>query len=181
MSDLVIVSTERRSLSSDLVMVSTQKRSPDIIKVFPGGVVNVNTGTAGNSNSVGISPPIPGLDAANVYDAIALLAETAEFKFPFSFGDATPATMLIADADQLIRTVTITVTTPFNGVGPKLSVGDAGNVERLFPAAANDPTDANTEWVYTPNHRYAASTPILLSITPNGSTQGSGLIYIKRS
>ena len=169
------------AIAKDNQILATQKKAPTVVKVFPGGIVNVNTGTAGSSNAVDISPPIPGLAAANVYEAISELSETLEFNFPFSFGDATPATMLIANAGQLIRTVTITVTTPFNGVAPKLSVGDAVDVERLFPASSNDPTDANTEWVYTPTHRYAASTPILLSITPDGSTQGAGLVYIKRS
>jgi hypothetical protein len=141
----------------------------------------IYAGAAGQASQVSISPPIPGLRATSVYAAIAELSDESESSFPFSFGDASPLTILIAKANQLVRTVTITILVPFNGVNPLLSVGDAVNAERLFPSTSVDPTDANTEWEYNPSYRYGASTPILLSITPEGSTQGSGFIYIKRS
>jgi hypothetical protein len=158
--------------SSQETVIQLEATGPPII---------VYAGAAGQANQVLISPPIPGVTAANVYDAIAELNDEADFSFPFSFGDASPLTILIAKANQLVRTVTITILTPFNGVNPLLSVGDAVNTERLFPAASVDATDANTEWEYNPSHRYGALTSILLSITPDGSTQGSGFIHIKRS
>lgn len=62
------------AIAKDNLILATQKKAPTVVKVFPGGIVNLNTGTAGSSNAVDISPPIPGLAAANVYDAIAELA-----------------------------------------------------------------------------------------------------------
>jgi hypothetical protein len=141
----------------------------------------IYAGAAGQASQVLISPPIPGLSATSVYAAIAELSDESESSFPFSFGDASPLTILVAKANQLVRTVTILILTPFNGGNPLLSIGDAVNAERLFPSTSVDPTDGNTEWEYNPSYRYGASTPILLSITPDGSTQGSGFIYIKRS
>jgi hypothetical protein len=146
-----------------------------------GPPIIIYAGASGNASQIVITPPIPGLNAASVYDAISELNDESESSFPFSFGDASPSTILIAKANQLVRTVTISILTPFNGGNPLLSVGDAVNAERLFPSTSVDPTDANTEWEYNPSYRYGASTPILLSITPEGSTQGSGFIYIKRS
>jgi hypothetical protein len=154
---------------------------PVIRRESVGPPIIIYAGAAGQANQVLISPPIPGLSATSVYDAIAELNDESESSFPFSFGDASPSTILIAKANQLIRTVTITILIPFNGINPRLSVGDAVNAERLFPAASVDATDANTEWEYNPSYRYGASTPILLSIAPEGSTQGSGFVYIKRS
>jgi hypothetical protein len=158
--------------SSQETVIQLEATGPPII---------IYNGAAGQASQVLISPPIPGLSATSVYAAIVKLSDESESSFPFSFGDASPLTILVAKANQLVRTVTISILTPFNGGNPLLSVGDAVNAERLFPSTSVDPTDANTEWEYNPSYRYGASTPILLSITPDGSTQGSGFIYIKRS
>jgi hypothetical protein len=149
-------------------------------KVVTGSSITVNQGSGGEASGIAVNPKIPGLNATNVQEAIVELQNGTDFQFSFSYGDATPATILIANATKLVRTVTITILVPLNGINPRISVGDAGNVERLFPASAIDPLDAATEWEYNPNYRYSASTPILLSIVPDGSTQGSGLIYIQR-
>jgi hypothetical protein len=145
-----------------------------------GPPIIVYSGAAGSANQIAITPSIPGLSATSVYDAILELNDESDYSFPFSFGDASPSTILMVKANQLVRTVTITILVPFNGTNSQLSVGDAGDDERLFPTGSVDPADANTEWEYNPSHRYGASTAILLFIVPNGATQGSGVVHIKR-
>lgn len=100
--------------------------------------------------------------------------------YTFSFGDATPISISVANANDFIRTVTVSILTPFNGSSSSLSIGDAGNPNRLVPSTAIDIRDGPAEWEYNPNYRYTSQTAILLTITPDGATQGNGIIYIER-
>lgn len=149
----------------------------EIILQATGPPIIVYAGSAGLASEVVISPAIPGFEP-NVQSMLTQLAGNA---YLFSFGDATPNQILIADVNQLIKTVAISILTPFDGVDPMVSVGDSVNPQRLMPFSAIDPSDAATEWEYTPNHRYSSATPILLTLVPDGSTQGNGVVYIERS
>jgi hypothetical protein len=146
--------------------------------IIEGGFTGV--GGAAIASELDIVPLIPGLDASNVQDGLSELVAGQGIKIAFSFGDASPTTILTAQAGQRIKTVAIALGIAFNGTAPQLSIGDAASPGRLFPSAAIDPKDA-AEWEYNPNHLFTVATPILLTITPDGSTQGSGFIYIQRS
>jgi hypothetical protein len=107
-------------------------------------------------------------------------ASSSDIKYNFSFGDASPATILVANNNDFIRTVTVNVTTVFDGANPTISIGDSGSFDRLFPASSIDLKDGTVEWEYNPNYRYTATTNVLLTINPDGATQGSGTIYIEK-
>jgi hypothetical protein len=106
----------------------------------------------------------------------------APFEMRFGWGDASPVITTIARAGRLVYTIGIHIITPFNGTGAFVTVGDAGDTDRLMTATEND--------VYTvcsnetsPDHVYGSNTPILLTINPGaGASAGEGLItvYIER-
>jgi hypothetical protein len=163
--------------SSDTQVIGGAVAAGAIVKKKSPGLAYLFTERASTDAShVNVNPPIAGFPT----NAQSMLAQLAGNPYTFSFGDATPNQILIADANQLIKTVTISILMPFNGVNPRVSVGDATNPQRLMPSTAIDPSDV-AEWEYNPNYRYSAATPILLTLVPDGSTQGNGIVYIERS
>jgi hypothetical protein len=106
-------------------------------------------------------------------------AGTPRIEVPFSFGDATPAVLFTAEAGKLIERVTLFIEVPFDGLDPMLTIGDAGESERLMDVTENDP-QAEAAYQVTPNLRYDTDTQILLFITPGlGASQGSGLVVVE--
>jgi hypothetical protein len=96
----------------------------------------------------------------------------------FSFGDSSPANVIVAASGQLIESVKILILTTFDGVGAALEVGDAGQSDRLLSQNQVNPSIAAT-YESNPNYTYGASTQIELTITPGtGASQGSGLLII---
>ena len=73
-----------------------------------------------------------------------------------------------------ITSVTIDVTTNFDGTGPEITVGDSGDVDRLMTADESDLIDTGVAYESTPNYIYtnATDTNILAYLTVNGATQG---------
>lgn len=105
-------------------------------------------------------------------------AGAASIEFNFAFGDATPATVVTALAGKLVYSVQVHIRVPFDGAGAALTVGDAGQADRLMKASENDvlTVGANTT---APAHAYAVDTPLSLSITPGaGATQGAGVLVL---
>ena len=97
---------------------------------------------------------------------------------PFSFGDATPKTIGPNEANKLIERVTIIITTPFNGVGATLAIGDSGTPMGLMEATDNEPQTPATYQVH-PNVSFADTRNLLLTIVPGaGATQGAGIVSI---
>lgn len=100
----------------------------------------------------------------------------------FAFGDATPAILVTAPAGKLIFGVSLHIRVPFDGAGASLTVGDAGDLDRLMTAVENVPTSVGSNTT-NPAYAYGVDTQLLLSITAGaGATQGSGLatIYIQQ-
>jgi|GEM_PF-5428959 len=96
----------------------------------------------------------------------------------FSFGDASPVNVIIAQVGQLIESVKILILTPFDGVGASLEVGDVGQSDRLLLQNQVNPSVAAT-YESNPNYTYGSITQIELTINPGtGATQGSGLLVI---
>lgn len=99
-------------------------------------------------------------------------------EFPFAWGDASPRQIVIAVAGKLIYGVQIHIATAFDGVGASLTVGDAGQTDRLMSVYKSDPNTAGT-YTASPAHRYGVATPILLTINPGaGASAGAGLLTI---
>ena len=100
-------------------------------------------------------------------------------QLPFAYGDATPASVdPKVPAGCMVVKVGLHLDVPFNGVGAALTVGDAGDTDRLMLATQNDPTTAASYETH-PTYRYVAETTITLSITPGtGGTQGRGVLTI---
>jgi len=102
-------------------------------------------------------------------------------RIPFAFGDASPKPIASVLAGKAIFTVQLIITTPFNGTGAALMIGDAAQPDRLMASSRNSPAfvaeyETNPGWVATQD------TQILLTITPGaGCTQGSGFILLEIS
>lgn len=94
----------------------------------------------------------------------------------FSFGDVAQSVLVTTSINSVVLRVDVIITTPFNGSGFNLTVGDAGDNARLFSDI--DMTIAAT-YSTTPGHKYLTSTPINSYLTvDNTTTQGSGLILV---
>lgn len=99
-------------------------------------------------------------------------------EFPFAWGDASPRPVVVAPAGKLVFAADLHVSQAFDGDTPSLTLGDAGDVDRLMQATQNDPREIAT-YTVSPNYRYGADTQILLTITPGiGATAGAGLLTL---
>ena len=94
----------------------------------------------------------------------------------FSFGDVAQSTLVTIAPNSIVFRVDVVITTPFNGSGFNLTVGDAGDNARLFSDI--DMSVAAT-YTTTPGYKYLSSTPINSYLTvDNTTTQGNGLILV---
>jgi hypothetical protein len=119
---------------------------------------------------VGVQGP-PGRDGAN--------GAGGRYEFRFDWGDATPKPLLTAPTGKLIERVAVYVVEPFDGTSPALTVGDAGDADRLMTTAQVDPAAVGAYEV-SPGHQYGSDTEITLSITAgSGASAGSGLVVIE--
>jgi len=100
-----------------------------------------------------------------------------QIQVPFSFDDASPRNIRVMGAGAVVYQVLLCVTTAFDGTGASLTVGDAGQADRLMSAAQNDPyTVGNNE--ANPAHEYVLSTQVTLTLTPGTATQGAGVLVL---
>lgn len=98
----------------------------------------------------------------------------------FSFGDASPRPLFTTTASSLVLSVRVNITTPFNGAGPTLRIGKAGQPELLLAAAQLDLSVA-TEFEINPNCILASGQRVLVALAPGiGATQGAGWIVIEQ-
>jgi hypothetical protein len=96
----------------------------------------------------------------------------------FAYGDATPEVIFTCAAGDTIARVELSILTAFDGAGAALTVGDAGDIDRLMTAASNIPGTVGTYTTH-PLHTYAAATAIALYITPGGgASAGNGFVKI---
>ncbi|MGL5065735.1 MAG: hypothetical protein ACRC62_37680 [Microcoleus sp.] len=159
-----------------MIIKVVQSGGRQVVKVYQRGLFSQGGGVGSTTaDQVPLNPPVAGLPAT-VQGAIAALEAASPLSAPFSWGDATPAPIWTAPQGALVATVKIHILTAFNAPA-LLSIGDATDPGRLFPPNRLDPMES-VEWEYTPQHRYTANTPILLSIQQNGATQGNGIIYL---
>ena len=102
----------------------------------------------------------------------------AGIEIPFAYGDATPSFLTTVAAGKLVYEVAILITTPFNGTGAALKIGNTLVPDGLMAEGENNPAEAST-YVTHPNVSYVGPTGIYLTITPGaGASQGAGLITL---
>lgn len=98
---------------------------------------------------------------------------------PFRFGDATPKPLVTVAAGVLVKAVRLFVTEAFDGAGAALSVGDAGDPERLMASAEVLPGFVG-EYETAPAVSYVVPTQVLLYITPGAvASAGGGVVVIE--
>ncbi|MCC5631701.1 hypothetical protein LC613_28705 [Nostoc sphaeroides CHAB 2801] len=97
----------------------------------------------------------------------------------FAYTDVSSRLIYTASVNEIILTVTVVILVPFNGVGASISIGDAGQTDRL----GNDTQiylDQVGEYSINPAYKYTSSTAINLLLNAGaGATQGSGYIIIE--
>lgn len=107
------------------------------------------------------------------------LGDTVKHSFTFSWGDATPRTLFTALAGKKVLLIVLYMTVAFDGINAALSLGDAGDVERLMAASHNIPSVLGS-YATRPNYAYGSDTAVTLSITPgSGASAGSGLVVVE--
>lgn len=101
---------------------------------------------------------------------------TGTYELLFDYGDASPKNLITIPADKIIQSVSIIIMTPFDDTST-LSIGDAGDVDRLMETTDNYTEEAGT-YTVEPAYKYGINTQLTLSITPGASTAGHGLVVI---
>lgn len=94
----------------------------------------------------------------------------------FSYGDASGA-IYEPSASGTITVVRLVIEAPFNGAAPSLQLGTLASPAAAMAATDNDPSSAG-EYEVTADLRLAAGEPLRITVAPDGSTQGSGRIYL---
>ena len=102
-------------------------------------------------------------------------------QYNFAWGDAAPQVVIPASSGKTIFRVDCVITSPFDGVGTTLTLGDTLNNRRLVDI---DQVDLTTTGIYqtNPNVKYNTPTNINIYISPaGGNSTGSGffLIYME--
>lgn len=96
-----------------------------------------------------------------------------------AYGDATPSEIYVASTNQIITSLTLVVTTTFNGVGAKIAIGTTLEPELLL---AEDESDLSiiASFESDPEVQISAGTSIKAFITPGaGASQGNCIILIE--
>ncbi len=83
----------------------------------------------------------------------------------FDYGDATPAVIYTAPADQIIKAITLIVIIPFNGSGAAVSIGTDADPELLMSEAENLLTGIGS-FETDPNETISSGTAVKVFITP---------------
>jgi hypothetical protein len=97
----------------------------------------------------------------------------------FSFGDASPAIILTASSNLLVKSAVLVIRTIFNGVGAKVSIGTDANPNLLFNENDNNPFFIGS-YHSSPNENMLSGSVVKIFITPGaGATTGQGTVIIE--
>ena len=105
-------------------------------------------------------------------------ATAGSLSFPFSFSDVSPKTLLNLPINTIILRTHIKIINAFNGTAPLLSVGIAGNTGRFMATTENDPKIIDS-YDNSNNDVLDAASDIILTINPDSSSVGTGLVIIE--
>ena len=103
---------------------------------------------------------------------------TIVFKVPFSFNDPSPKVLGAVLAGDWVVQTTVKIVVPFDAPGATVQIGTTGFPGSIMPVSSIDPTLVGT-YSKTDIDIIAANTNLEAVITPLGSTQGSGFIYVE--
>lgn len=161
------------------ILVTSESLVETPVEIIPNGITVVQ-GIAGDNGVDGLSNYQIAVNNGFIgteQDWLDSMQPNVAF-IKFSYGDATPATILLAPANTLILKIECNLFTSFNGTNPLISVGDANNTTRFLDSTTIDVFESATYEV-NPNFLYLVETAINLYLTiDNSTTQGAGIINI---
>ena len=120
---------------------------------------------------------IPQVDTTQLAVDIVTKIGTKTIVKQVDFGDVSTIPTLLIPVDKWVMNVRVVVDTPFNGIAPQLSVGDAGDNNRLMPTGDNELSEPGT-FTSTPSWKYAVETQINIYYSASGSTAGQAFVFI---
>ena len=92
----------------------------------------------------------------------------------YSYNTSSPISLFTAPANTMIADVIIEIITPFSDSSATLSVGDSVNSSIIMVASDIDLSAASGQiFRGTPGYVYSSATPVVLTLDPGTSTQGS--------
>ena len=116
--------------------------------------------------------------ATNGVVGIGVPTGSALFELNFAYGDVSPALIAAVPLGGMVTQVDVIILNPFNGMGAALSIGDAGDHERLLAVNGNDPATVATYSAY-PARTYGVMTDVFLYLTPGaGASSGNGVVLL---
>jgi hypothetical protein len=102
-----------------------------------------------------------------------------DIEMPFSWGDATPAVIVVVPAGKTVFKVQVVLQNVFNGAAVGLTIGDSADNDRLLAAEHISLFDLAT-YETNPNYLYVTQTEVYLYISVDGSnTQGNGVVLME--
>ena len=163
---------------ADLLLATTWEANDGGHYAYVGMIVAVNEDSTPANNGVYRLAALPYTSAGNWEQTGTGSGSPSIAEIAFSYGDATPRTIYTTTGTQRVWQVALSIDTPFNGTSPSLTIGDAGDADRLMAASQNNP---KTSDVYSTNpaYEYTTGTAITLTIVPGaGASAGSGKIQL---
>jgi hypothetical protein len=115
-------------------------------------------------------------------DSAATDSGTYTSTFDYTIGTTSVVLGNISNGSK-ITSVTVAVSTAFDGTTPYVTVGDGGDTDRLMTADESDLEDTSVAYESTPNYIYtnATDTNILAYLTVSGATQGEVTVTVTYS
>ena len=99
-------------------------------------------------------------------------------RYTFAFGDSSPRLLFDVERNLEVSSACIEITTPFNGTGAALSIGDSDDDEGVFPSYAVNPAEVGIYESAT-KYRIDEDDQVIMTITPGaGASQGAGIATI---
>lgn len=98
---------------------------------------------------------------------------------PFSFDDSSPFSLGLVPAGARVIARRAIVEESFDGASPTITLGDAGDADRLMAESDADLTAVADYEVREPTVLYADETELLATLVPDASTQGAGVILVE--
>lgn len=113
-----------------------------------------------------------------VIEASPSFPSTPEMRYNFTFNTLNGTNLLSVNVGNIITSIRVIITTPFNDSTSIISLGTTANNQLLFNSSNIYPNISGSYEVY-PLFSSSSITPINLYIDKKTSTTGSGIIIIK--
>lgn len=133
-------------------------------------------GTGGTGSIVDV---LRGLDKAEDGSGNVILMSEFDIKEnTFAFNSSSPKSIASVINGERVKKVVIEIVTPFDAPEATISVGHTGSPAFLMDTAQNIPSEIGVYEV-APSFKYGGDDTIKLYISPGGSSQGTGLVYLE--